>query len=114
MNIKPLYKSDNVILVGLEDDFSEPCVPDGLVSAIDLGNRKVLHAPWSGQKILREGEFTPILSHQKNEYRQKMKKRLKKRAIADIEKQLKHPTREAVESLIWKPARLLVNSTDKR
>lgn len=114
MNIKPLYKSDNVVLVGLEDDFGEPCVPDGLVSAIDLGNKKVLHAPWSGQKILREGEYTPILSHQKNEFRQKIKKRLKKRLIADIEKQLDHPSQEAVDSLIWKPARLLVNSTDER
>lgn len=111
MNIKPLYISDNFILVGLEDDFSEPCVPDGLVSTLDLRKGKVLQSPWSGQKTLRQGNYIPILSHQKDEYRQKIKKKLKKRIISDIEKQLKYPPREAVDSLIWKPARLLESST---
>lgn len=110
MNIKPLYKSDRVILVGLDDDFSEPCVLDGLVSAVDLDNKKILQSPRSGQKILREGNFTPILSHQKDLYRKKIKKSLKKRVIANIERQLKDPSKEAVDSLIWKPERLLGNS----
>ncbi|MDZ7738557.1 MAG: hypothetical protein U5K32_05715 [Bacteroidales bacterium] len=107
MNIKPLYKSDMVILVGLDDDFIEPCVLDGLVIAIDLDNKEIFQSPWSGQKILREGDFTPILSHQKDEYSKRIKKSLKKRMIADIEKKLKHPSQEAVDSLIWKPARLV-------
>ncbi len=110
MNVKPLYKSDNLVLVGLEDDFREPCVLDGLVSVIDLRERKILQSPWSGQKILREGGFTPILFHQKDEYRKKIKKSLKKRMIADIEKQLKCPSQEAVNSLIWKPSRLVENT----
>ena len=106
MNIKPLYKSDSKILVGLDDDFKEVCVIDGLVICIDLENKKIVHPPWSGQKILMKGDYRPIMTHQKNIYRQKIRKALKKRIIADIEKQLKHPPLEAVGSLIWKPERL--------
>ncbi len=107
MNIKPLYKSDSKILVGLEDDFQELCVLDGLVMSIDLQDKKIVHPPWSGQKILMEGDYTPIMIHQKNDYRQKIKKSLKKKMIANIEKQLKYPPEEAVYSLIWKPDRLI-------
>ena len=106
MNIKPLYKSDRKILVGLDDDFSEVCVPDGLVMVIDLEGKKILNSPWSGQKILMTGDFTPIMIHQKSEYRKRIRKALRKRTIADIEKQLKNPDEEAVESLVWKPERL--------
>ncbi|MBN1387234.1 MAG: hypothetical protein JW965_02235 [Bacteroidales bacterium] len=109
MNIKPLYKSERVILVGLEDDFQEVCVLDGLVMSIDLRDKKIIHPPWSGQKILKEGYYTPIMIHQKNDYRQKIKQSLKRRMINDIEKQLKHPPEEAVNSLIWKPERLTIN-----
>jgi len=107
MNIKPLYKSDRKILVGLEDDFRELCVLDGIVIGIDLEGRKIVQAPWSGQKILMEGGYTAILIHQKNDYRSKIKKSLKRRMIADIENQLKHPPDEAVDSLIWKSDRLI-------
>jgi len=107
MNIKPLYKSDSKIIVGLEDDFQELCVLDGLVMSIDLQDKKIVHPPWSGQKILMEGDYTPIMIHQKNDYRQKIKKSLKKKMIANIEKQLKYPPEEAVYSLIWKPDRLI-------
>lgn len=106
MKIKPLYKSDNEILVGLDDDFREVCVPDGLVMSIDLERKKVIRTPWSGQKILMEGNYSPIMLHQKNKYRQKIRKALRKRIIADIEKQLTKPPEEAVHSLIWKPERL--------
>ncbi len=105
MNIKPLYKSDSKILVGLEEDFREVCAMDGLVISIDLENKKIVHPPWSGQKILMEGDYIPIMIDKKNKYRQKIKKALKKRMIADIEKQLKDPPVEAVNSLIWKPER---------
>ena len=76
MNIKPLYKSDSKILIGLEDDFQELSVLDGLVMSIDLHNKKIVHPPWSGQKILMEGDYTPIMTHQKDDYRQKIKKSL--------------------------------------
>jgi hypothetical protein len=106
MNIKPLYESGREILVGLDDDFREVCVPDGLVMIIDLERKKVLRSPWSGQKILMTGEFTPIMMHLKNEYRKKIKKAFRKRTIAEIEKQLTNPPEEAVQSLLWKPERL--------
>ena len=92
--------------MGLDDDFSEVCVPDGLVMVIDLEGKKILNSPWSGQKILMTGDFTPIKIHQKSEYRKRIRKALRKRTIADIEKQLKNPDEEAVESLVWKPERL--------
>jgi hypothetical protein len=109
MNIKPLYRSDSKILVGLEDDFRELCVLDGIVMSIDLQDKKVIHPPWSGQKILKDGDYIPIMIHQKNDYRQKIKKSLKRKMIHDIEKQLQHPPEEAVNSLIWKPERLNMN-----
>ncbi len=107
MNIKPLYKSNREVLVGLEDDFRELCVLDGLVISIDLKNRKIVHPPWSGQKVLLEGDYTPIMIHQKNDFRQKIKRSLKRKMINDIENQLKNPPEEAVNSLIWKPDRLI-------
>ncbi|KPK31774.1 MAG: hypothetical protein AMK70_11775 [Nitrospira bacterium SG8_35_1] len=107
MNIKPLYKSEREILVGLNDDFRELCVLDGLVMIVDLLERKIVHPPWSGQKILMKGDYTPIMIHQKNEFRQKIKKSLKRKMINDIENQLKHPPEEAVNSLIWKPERFI-------
>ncbi|MGM0666650.1 MAG: hypothetical protein ACQETA_04960 [Bacteroidota bacterium] len=106
MNIKPLYKSDRKILVGLDDDFREVCVPDGLVMVIDLERKKILRPPWSGQRILMTEDFAPIMMHQKSEYRKRIKKAFRKRTIAEIEKQLKNPPDEAVESLLWKPERL--------
>lgn len=107
MNIKPLYKSEKKIMVGLDDDFREVCVPDGLVIVIELEEKKILRSPWSGQKILMNGDFTPIMKHQKSEYRQKIRRAFRKRIIAEIEKQLKNPPEEAIESLLWKPERLL-------
>lgn len=105
MNIKPLYKSDSKVLVGLEEDFPELCVLDGLVMGIDLESKKILHPPWSGQKILMEGEYTPILVQQKNSYRQKIRKAFRKKKIAEIERQLRNPSGEAIDSLIWKAER---------
>lgn len=105
MSIKPLYKSSSEILVGLSEDFREVCVIDGLVISIDLEKKRILHKPWSGQKILKEGKYLPIMVNQKNDYRQKIKKSLKRKMIADIENQLKYPPEEAVNSLIWKPDR---------
>ena len=106
MNIKPLYKSGREILVGLDDDFSEVCVPDGLVMVIDLEGKKVVRTPWSGQRILMTGDFSPIRIARKDKYRRKIKKAFRKRKIAEMEKQLTNPAREAVESLLWKPERL--------
>lgn len=106
MNIKPLYKSGREILVGLDDDFSEVCVPDGLVMVIDLEGKKILRTPWSGQRILMTGDFSPIRIPRKDKYRKKIKKAFRKRKVAEMEKQLTNPPREAVESLLWKPERL--------
>lgn len=106
MKVKPLYRNGDRILVGLYDDFSEVCVIDGLVVTVDLKKRKVLHQPWSGQKILKKEDYKPILKHQKDEYRQKIRKAFKKRKLAEIEKQLANPPRDAINSLIWKPGRL--------
>ncbi|HDZ42177.1 MAG TPA: hypothetical protein ENH59_10955 [Bacteroidetes bacterium] len=105
MNIKPLYKSGNKVLVGLDEDFREVCLMDGLVMIVDLDSKVVIHPPWSGQKILMKGDYVPIMTHQKNKYRQKIRKVLRKRKIAEIEKQLRGPSEEAIDSLIWKPER---------
>jgi len=107
MNIKPLYSSDSKVLVGLEDDFRELCVLDGLVMSIDLERKKIIREPWSGQKLLLEEDYTPILIKQKNTYRQKIRKAFRRKKIAEMEKQLRNPSEEAIKSLIWKPERLV-------
>ena len=68
MILKPLYRSDNRILVGLMKDFQELCVLDGLVVEVDLSNGTSVSSPAGGISLLKKGSYIPIRQHEKAEY----------------------------------------------
>ena len=106
MKIKPLYKDDNNVLVGLESDFPEVCVIDGLVVEIDLQSKRILNHPWSGQKKLKHRTYSPIRKEEKAEYRKRVERSLKRKGIKQVLEMLMNPTTDQVQSLIWIPDRL--------
>lgn len=106
MSIKPLYRFDNKILVGLEVDFRELCVIDGLVVELDLDDKNILHHPWSGQKKLRLGIYSPIRNEHKIEIKRRIERKFRRKIVNQIIDMLTNPTGEQIESLIWKPDRL--------
>ena len=106
MNLKPLYRTDNRILLGLESDFSELCVLDGLVIEVDLEGRKKLSGPESGLKKLKSDDYQPIRQHEKKEYARALEKRLKRKLLKKLEEELSYPDRESIATLSWIPDRL--------
>lgn len=55
MNIILLYRSNSLILGGLDIDYSTKQVEDGLVLKINIQEKKIENKPWSGQKMLKFG-----------------------------------------------------------
>ena len=106
MNLKPLYKAENNILIGLKSDFQELCVIDGLVVEVDIEGKKILSEPVSGLHKLKAGNYTPIRQREKKEYARMIERRLKRKLLKKIEEKLAYPAKEAVESLVWVPERL--------
>lgn len=106
MNLKPLYRTDSRILIGLESDFTELCVLDGLVVEIDLEGKKVLGDPVSGLKKLKTGSYTPIRQSEKRDYSRLVERKLKKKLIRKIRETLEVPPKASIESLVWIPDRL--------
>jgi len=106
MGIKPLYKSDNLLLVGLSKDFSELCVLDGLVVEVDLLKKKIISGPEGGLNKLRKGAYTAIRQAEKREFTKILVKNLKKKAIKKIEQDLESPSKASIETLVWIPDRL--------
>ena len=106
MTLKPLYKLGSKVLVGLDKDFYEVCVLDGLVIEVDLDARQPLTSAGSGLYLLKHSSYTPIRKNEKSEYIRLLRKKLKKKQLRKIEEELEFPSREAVESLQWVPERL--------
>jgi hypothetical protein len=111
MTLKPLYRSENRILVGLMKDFQELCVLDGLVIEIDLGNGTSVSPPAGGISILKKGSYIPIRQHEKSEYSKIISRKLKKRTLRKIIADLESPPSESIETLVWVPERLSTSST---
>lgn len=106
MNLKPLYRIENRILIGLESDFQELCVLDGLVIEVDLEGKKKLSGPESGLLKLKSGDYKPIRQHEKKQYARALEKKLKRKLIRKIEEELSYPDRESIATLSWVPDRL--------
>lgn len=106
MNLKPLYRNESRILLGLVDDFAELCVLDGLVVEVDVDSKRVLGDPYSGFRKLQSGSYTPIRQHEKKEYCRLVERKLRKKIIRSIEEKLERPPTEAISSLTWVPQRL--------
>ena len=106
MNLKPLYKSQNNILIGLKSDFRELCVIDGLVVEVDIEGKRILSEPVSGLQKLKAGSYTPIRQQEKKEYARMIERKLKRKTLKKIEEKLVDPPKQSVESLAWIPERL--------
>ncbi len=111
MRIKPLYKSDNRLLVGLSKDFSELCVLDGLVVEVDLEKKTIVSGPEGGLNKLRKGSYIPIRQTEKREFIRILEKKLKRKALKRIEEDLESPSLESIGTLVWIPDRLGGNGT---
>lgn len=111
MVLKPLYRSDNRILVGLMKDFQELCVLDGLVVEVDLSNGTSVSSPAGGISLLKKGSYIPIRQHEKAEYSKIISKKLKKKIIRKIEAELESPPSESISTLVWIPDRLNTSTT---
>lgn len=109
MNLKPLYRTDSRILIGLESDFKELCVLDGLVIEVDLEGKKKLSGPESGLRKLKSGNYKPIRQHEKKEYVRVIERKLKRKLIKKIEEELISPAQDSIDTLSWIPDRLAGN-----
>lgn len=106
MDITPLYRFESRVLVGIEIDYVEPTVEDGLVVEIDLKNKEIEHQPWSGQKKLKFGFYYAIETKDREKVMEEITASLGKNKIIEIIDILLYPNKESVDSLIWLPERL--------
>lgn len=111
MNIIPLYRFESSILVGLDIDFAEPTVEDGLVVEIDLNEKQIKHQPWSGQKKLKFGYYYTVEVPDREKVLEEILNVLDKNKIIEIIDILLYPNKESVDSLIWLPERLKNRNT---
>jgi len=111
MNIIPLYRFESSILVGLDIDFVEPTVEDGLVVEIDLKEKEIKHQPWSGQKKLKFGYYYTVEVSGREIVLEEILNALDKNKIIQIIDILLYPNKESIDSLIWLPERLRIKNT---
>ena len=106
MELKPLYKNNNYILVGLAQDHITEVVDDSLVVELDISTGELINGPWSGQKKLKFGFYYPIEKNEIEDFINNLQKVFSNKKIKEIEDLLLNPPKKAVESLIWLPERL--------
>jgi len=106
MNLVPLYKANNNLLVGLAEDHLTDIVNDSLVVELNLKKGEIVNGPWSGQKKIKFGLYYPIEKEARSEFLHKIEQAFSKQQIKEIEELLLKPTKEEIESLIWVPERL--------
>ncbi len=111
MNIIPLYRFESSILVGLDIDFAEPTVEDGLVVEIDLKEKAIKHQQWSGQKKLKFGYYYTVEVSDREIVLEEILDAVDKNKIIEIIDILLYPNKESVDSLIWLPERLKNRNT---
>lgn len=105
MKIIPLYRYENLFLVGLESDYQDDVINDGLVAEIDI-KRKRIKTIWSGQKMLKFGNYFSIDKSERSSIYDLITNELGEEFINEIENMLLFPSKEAIDSLIWVPERL--------
>jgi len=110
MNLIPLYKINNRFLLGLDIDYPEDKVTDGLVIEIDINEKRIVNPPWSGQKKLKFGYYDAIEESERSFYLDIISTTLGKNMIIEIIDNLLYPDKKAIESLVWTPDRLKNNN----
>ncbi|GEM_PF-103647 len=106
MKIVPLYRYENVFLIGLESDFQDENNLDGLVAVISLRKKKIEYPAWSIQKMLKFGYYYWIDVSERQSLYDLIINELGEDLVNQIEEKLLFPSQEAIDSLIWIPKRL--------
>ena len=106
MKIIPLYRYKDLFLIGLESDYQDEMINDGLVAEIDLRKKKMVNTPWSVQKMLKFGYYFSISKNERNSIYDLIKTELGEEVIDQIENMLLFHSQKAIDSLIWIPERL--------
>jgi hypothetical protein len=101
----PLYRSVNDILVGLAEDYSG-IVEDGLVVMVDLERREIVGQPSSGQRIIKQGYWGAIKEDERQLVLKQLLESFGSLRVDEIMDLLLHPSKESIQSLLWKPERL--------
>ena len=106
MKIVPLYRYEDIFLVGLVSDSHDEKNLDGLVSKINLGRKKIEYPAWSIQKMLKFGYYYWIDVSERQSLYDLIINELGEDLVNQIEEKLLFPSQEAIDSLIWIPKRL--------
>jgi len=106
MKIKPVYRFESLILLGLDIDYVENKVLDGLVVELNLERKSLRHGPWSLQKKLKFGFYYPVEKSEEAELTELIYSVIPVDDINEFIELLLHPEDESVKSLIWLPERL--------
>lgn len=96
--IIPLYRRGDDILIGLAQDYLQ-IVDDGLVVMIDIEKKKIIGQPWSGQKIIKHGEWDAIEDNRRDLMIKEIYKALGILKINEIIDLLLNPPKSSIESL---------------
>lgn len=106
MELKPLYRIGDSILIGLKVDYQAELVKDGVVLHIDLANKEIVNTPWSGQKMLKSGYYEALNDHESYNVMNEILNTFNENQIIEMKDLLLNPSKEVIESLIWVPDRL--------
>ena len=103
MEIIPIYKSNNRILVTLKSDLKKlkrNDIIDSLVVEIDLESGQVMGEPWSGQKKLKFGHFEHIEPNYLEKIKSLLIEKLGFNKISEIKESLNNPSEKSINSLL--------------
>ncbi len=106
MKIIPLFKFESTYLLGLDIDHPEDPPLDSLVIEIDVSEKSIKNEPWSRQKKLKFGFYYWIEPMDRELIMNEISKSLGKNKMIEIQDKLLYPTKDSIDSLIWKPDRL--------
>ena len=73
---------------------------------LDIENRRIINGPWSGQKILKFGFYSPINEKDEMQISKEIEESFSKEAIFEMLDLLINPSQESIESLVWLPERI--------
>ena len=88
MKLLPLYRINDLVLVGLKIDYVDKKVNDGLVLDLDLNTKRINNLPWSLQTKLKFGFYYPIKENEIELYSGKVQEIFSQNQVNEMEAQL--------------------------
>jgi len=100
--LTPIYWEGNKILIALTEDMpqGEKKMLDSLVMKVDIEAGVMEGIPWSGQKMLKFGSYTPINAQEKPGIQEKLEKTFDTIELHKLYTLLKEPPQESIDKLI--------------